>query len=146
MFCLKLHHSVPEVTAAAFFIKTNCKIKYVLIKYQEIWETETVAQMYPAENHTLSKRHYFSWKVWLSKKYHYRVWSVLHKRLWLCWCICLCSVIPVYNQYTENTPADWTLTADMVLLYEITICCVETAFSEYSRQHDHSELMLYVSA
>lgn len=36
MFCLKLYHSVPEVTSAAFFIKTNCKIKYLLIKYQGI--------------------------------------------------------------------------------------------------------------
>lgn len=40
MFCLKLYHSVPEVTSAAFFIKTNCKIKYLLLKYQGILETE----------------------------------------------------------------------------------------------------------
>jgi hypothetical protein len=47
------------------------------------------------------------------------------------------SVIAIYNQYTENTPADRTLNADMVLLYGITICCVVIAYSEYSRQHDH---------
>jgi len=46
MFCLKLHHSVPEVTAAAFFIKTNCKIKYVLLKYQGIWETVILPDKY----------------------------------------------------------------------------------------------------
>lgn len=40
MFCLTLYHRMPEVTSAAFFIKTNCKIKYLLLKYQGISDAE----------------------------------------------------------------------------------------------------------